>query len=336
MDVRRLLHPVSKLFSIQQLVNITSQKIILPFYHTISDNYLPHVSNLYKIKTVKEFEKDIEYLCKHFKPVSIDELVAIVYQQKALTQPIFHLTFDDGFNETYTIVAPILQQKGIPATIFANTDFVDNKELFYRCKVSLIIKALTLKKHLKNKVIKILNEAGVHGNKITEQLLKLTFNQTETINLFAKELELDFEKHLIEQQPYLTTQQIKHLIKQGFSIGSHSLNHPHFKHIGIAEQKRQIKESFKYLSNNFNINQNYFSFPFSDEGVNAGLFNWMYEEMNCKLSFGISGLKKDFSKFHLHRIPFEAELKEAEHIIKSEYFYYYLKSFLKKNTINRK
>jgi len=91
-------------FSLNQLIKLTSQKLILPFYHTISEHRLPHISNLYQIRTKIQFENDLDYLCKHFKPISIQELNNIVYNNQIIDKPIFHLTFDDGLKELYRIL----------------------------------------------------------------------------------------------------------------------------------------------------------------------------------------------------------------------------------------
>ena len=44
-----------------------------------------------------------------------------------LDRRCLHLTFDDGFRELHDVVAPILLRKGIPATFFVNSAFIDNK-----------------------------------------------------------------------------------------------------------------------------------------------------------------------------------------------------------------
>jgi hypothetical protein len=119
-------------------------------------------------------------------------------------------------------------------------------------------------------------------------------------------------------------------------MGSHSVDHPHFNELSFEEQKLQVIQSFSYLDQLGVANNRYFSFPFSDEGVQAQFFNWLYgDEQRCKLSFGISGLKDDFVRFHLHRVPMESSTLNAEQLIKSEYFYFILKSFLGKNKIWR-
>jgi peptidoglycan/xylan/chitin deacetylase (PgdA/CDA1 family) len=124
---------------IKLLQIITKKKIIVPFYHTVADEQLPHIKHLYRMKTVDEFLKDLDFLLKHFKPIDIEVLNDYCINRKKPKNPVFHLTFDDGMKEIYEIVAPILLKKGIPATFFINSGFADNKALFYRHRKSLEI-----------------------------------------------------------------------------------------------------------------------------------------------------------------------------------------------------
>lgn len=328
----RLINP---LFPLNLLVKLTSQKLILPFYHTISDHRLPHISHLYPIRTIQQFEQDLDYLCQHYQPVSIHELFEIVHNNQTITKPLFHLTFDDGLKELYTIVAPILERRGIPATIFINTEFVDNEALFYRYKVSLLIEKLITQNASRKELSMHLgmDENDVKGMKA--RLLSLNHNDLAEIDAMARLIKYDFEEFLETHQPYLTKNQIKNLMTRGFSIGSHSLNHPYFKDIDPREKKRQISESFHYLETELRIKDFYFSYPFSDDAIESDFFHWLLNVANCKLSFGISGIKRDFTKYHLHRIPFEQGSTSAQDMVKGEYLYYIAKALFNKNRINR-
>src|SRR5690606_1022006 len=131
----------------------------------------------------------------------------------------------------------------------------------------------------------------------------------------------------------LSTAEILELQSRGFTFGAHSKDHPFFRDLSINAQKKQVSEDFTFLQQKFGITDKYFSFPFSDEGVKTEFFNYLYREENCKLSFGISGLKDDISKFHLHRIPIEGSLIPASTLIKSEYSYFMMKKPFNKNKI---
>ncbi|WP_299824635.1 polysaccharide deacetylase family protein [uncultured Pontibacter sp.] len=324
--------------SIGMLLRLTQQNILLPFYHSISDHHLAHISNLYQMRSSSLFIKDLEFYLQHYKPISLHELNQLVASGEKPAKPVFHVTFDDGLRELYTVVAPILEQKGIPATIFINTGFIDNTQLFYRYKVSLLVEALqSIKSTQAQKQLADtlgIKPAGKEAIKL--QLLQLGYNDQATIHMVANLLEVDFDAYLKEKQPYLTSPEIKRLMAKGFTFGSHSIDHPHFNSISFDEQKRQVNQSFETMKTLLGIRDKYFSFPFGDDGVSLEFMRWLQEEANCSLTFGISGFKSDFSPTHLHRIPMEGTLKEADNLVKSEYLYYMAKAAVKKNTIQRK
>lgn len=329
-----MLSTSSKVIPTKLLSTITSQRVILPFYHTISDKSLPHLNNLYEVRRTQTFIKDMEYLCKHFIPVDLDTLYDITSNNIKVKKPVFHITFDDGLKELYSNVAPILKAKGIPATVFLNTDFIDNKRLFFRYKISLIIHEVLKKNKIDNSLYKILEIPPSSILALKNKLLDLKITDERLIDEIAESINLDFNDYLKKNEPYLNRNEIKELTKDGWKFGSHSMNHPFFKHLSIEEQKKQITESFKFLSEELGIKERYFSFPFSDEGVDAVFFNWLYKH-DCKLSFGISGMKTDAFINHLHRIPFDGIDYDGNEIIKSEYLYYIIKFFFRKNRIRR-
>jgi len=165
------------------------------------------------------------------------------------------LSFDDGFKECATIVAPILQEQGIPATFFINSAFVNNRNMMYRCKVSLLVDRLN---------VDIAQDMGAFT--LAKRIYHCRYDESELINYFAKELNVGFKDYLCKQKPYLSSNQIKKLYEQGFNIGSHSVDHPWFRDLSYKKQKRQIIESLRSLRQIVPA-VNSFSFPFSDDGI---------------------------------------------------------------------
>ena len=224
------------------LIKITNNKILLPFYHTVSNDKIQHIDNLYSIRDIDLFINDLDFFCKYYNPISIDELHQIILENKKISRPVFHLTFDDGLKEIYTIIAPILHKKGIPATFFVNTDFIDNEDLFYRFKISLIIQLLNevSDNELISKVSAQLKISNSSRNEIIEKLELLTFADLELIDTIGIILKIDFKVFLSKNKPYLSSSEIIELKEKGFTFGSHSLNHPLFKDLSFNQQKTQI------------------------------------------------------------------------------------------------
>ena len=324
-----------KFIPMNLLSKMTSQSVVLPFYHTVSDSESIHIKHLYQIKSVTQFEKELDFLLKNFKPIDFLEYRKCILEDIPLKNR-FLLTFDDGLKEFYTIVAPILKRKGIPAMNFLNSAFVDNKDLFYRYKVSVLIEKLktsTFSDFTQQAIKQWFLEQEITLDDNYKGLLRVTYQQKETLDSLAQIISFDFKDYLKEEEPYLTTKQIHELIEQGFHFGAHSIDHPAYHTIHLEEQLRQTKESIHTISSNYQLTYNTFSFPFTDFNVPKAFFNEI--EPYAELSFGCAGLKNDSVKFNKQRIPFEIDGFNGEEILRGEYLYYIFKSFLNKNTIHR-
>lgn len=343
LSAKKLLGHIGRQFSIPMFIAKTGKQLILPFYHTVSNDYLPHIQHLYRYNNVKEFERDLDLMVKHFEPIPLDELLESNGNGAYFSKPSMHLTFDDGLRECADIITPILQRKGIPATFFVNSGFVDNRGLFYRYKVSLILDKILQNEISKGELtaIQALMPEGARKPKDTDaikQLLsKLSYEHQFVINQIAEVFEIDFGSFLRSQKPYMTKTQIRQLINDGFTIGAHSIDHPMYSKLDIVEQLEQTTESLHYVQEVFKIPYKVFAFPFTDNGVNNKFFDELYNqgEPLVDLSFGTAGLKTDVHPFHLQRIPMDGSTHNALQIIKAAYATSLLQQTLGINSVKR-
>ncbi len=317
----KILIAASKCFDISTLIRMSGQNLIFPFYHTISDEYLPYISPLYKHKNVQSFKDDIDFLLKSFQPVSIEDVYLHVQGEKRIIKPSFHLSFDDGLREICDIVLPILYQKGIPATVFVNSAFVDNKDLFFRYKAALIVDKLDhsqVEKQLADKIELLLDEIDLFSKEsIQSKMLKINYSQREQIDKIAALLEIDFPAFLQNRKPYLNSSELNSLQQKGFTIGGHSIDHPLYSLLDEDEQIRQTIESCDFVQNKLNEKHRYFSFPFSTQGVKNSFFSKIYGHID--LTFGISGINVSHNRKHIERIGMEFGPNDAKSIIKRSY-----------------
>jgi len=324
---KHILPYISDILTIQFWIKITGQKVIHIFYHTVSDGYLPHINPLYQPKTIKEFKNDIDFILKYFAPVSINDIYQHITKEKLITKPSFHISFDDGLSEVSSVIAPILQEKGIPATVFVNSAFVDNKDMLYRYKAALLIDKICnsdLSFSKINEVENILNLSKIRGKNLKERILNVNYSQQSILNEIASVLDIDFDDFLQKQKPYLTFDEIKDLQHKGFTIGAHSIDHPDFAFINQEEKIRQTEESIKFVQKYFYEEKGYFAFPFSDLNVGDDFF--LYLKLHVALSFGISGISVRKDSNHVQRI----ELEKPKISIKKRIKYCFLINFFKK------
>lgn len=315
------------------LMRLSGKTIILPFYHFVTDEEESLVNHLYKPKTTQQFLEDIIFFKKYFVSLSVNHLRG----GKVNESYGFILSFDDGLSNFYEVVAPILLREDVTSINFLNSSFVDNKDLFYRYKVNLIVSYLqknniTINTQLKIK--KLLALVVFDFGIISQKLKMLSIKNIDLIDETAKILGISFSKYLQNEKPYLSSEQISDLKGKGFLFGGHSKNHPRYSLISLEEQISETIGSMEMLKKKLRLKENYFSFPFSDDGVSLAFFKKIASRN--LITFGTSGLKDENLENHYQRIPMEYnKVYSAETIIKGELLYYVLKKFFGKHKTKR-
>lgn len=336
--IRKTAFYFSKPFPFNWLKQLSGQQFIFPFYHTVSNTEIPHIKNLYPVCTEEQFRSDLNFLLSKYQPATFADVISFVKNGNKSSKPFFFLSFDDGFAECATVIAPILKEKGIQAAFFVNPAFIDNPDFSHRQKISLIIENLAnSNKSELEKIHLLLTTKNLPLEETEHVLKKLTFKDVGMIDKIAAVLDLNFKQLASQIKPYLTLEQLKKLHSEGFTIGSHGFDHSEFQLLTTEEMKQQIEKSFTYLENNLNIRNRLFSFPFTDHEIPLSFFNYLQKEVNVLVSFGTAGLKNDAVPIHIQRIPAELEgFCSARKIIKAEYFYYLAKALAGKNQILRR
>lgn len=313
--VLQLLRPVVGHLPLPWLMRASACRVILPFYHIVSNQECKHIRHLYRFKSVSEFSRDLDLLSNHFTFINLRQLQEFVEQGAAslnLPRPLLHLSFDDGLKEMFTVVAPMLRARSIPATFFINSAFVGNQELMFRYKASLLCEAFPEK-----------------------QSLFLNARSAEALEAIPEVRGYDFSTFLKEQQPYMDWSDIHQLQQWGFTIGSHSATHPYFSSLQDEQQVQEVVRPFSDLETHGISGLRYFAFPFTDDGVSAAVIKRLLEEEGVALSFGGAGCKRDVHPRQLQRLPLEETHYDAITSIKAELAYAAIRRLAGRNTINR-
>lgn len=330
------LHFFSRSIPLPWLRALSGQRFISIFYHTISNQELPHIKHLYRVRNTTLFEQDLDYLLKFFTPIGITELIEAIYHKKPLPSNAFFLSFDDGLAECYHVIAPILKRKGIPATFFINSDFVDNKGLMFRYKASYLIEELSKQSIPHSKIAPFFKSYQLPFSDLKSSLLSVRWLQQNLLDDLAAAFDVDFNSFLKQQEPYLTQQEISQMIADGFTFGSHSQNHPTYNAIELKDQIQQTLLSQTYLKEVFQLPYQIFAFPFTDSGVSKAFFDKILGEEKFQLTFGGAGLKHETIQGQLQRFGMETQqLNSPKQLLHTEYCYYIIKSIFRKNTIYR-
>jgi peptidoglycan/xylan/chitin deacetylase (PgdA/CDA1 family) len=84
--------------------------------HSVSAD--PHKQHI----PLPRFLEHLDYLQRHYNVISLDEYQRAKREHRRLRDYTIVLTFDDGFQDFFTVVAPHLTRRNLPATVFVITD----------------------------------------------------------------------------------------------------------------------------------------------------------------------------------------------------------------------
>ncbi len=300
---------------------LSKVKLILPYYHIVTDEEVPHVKHLYGFRNTKQFRADLEFFLANYSPVGLVEVIDHLKTGKVLPPKSFLLTFDDGFREMHDVVAPILKEKGIPATFFLATGFVDNLGMAHHNQVSIVIDHLTRKSNSAslNKIKELLDQNSIPEADVFTRLLAIRYRDKKLVWDIAAICGCDLAGYLPAMRPYLTTEQIRSLLVQGFTIGAHSVDHPLYADLSLQDQLSQTRESLQVVTRRFQINYRAFAFPHSDSGVSPEFFERLQLEDKLDVSFGTAGMVRHSCARNLERFTMEKTRLPARRVLARHY-----------------
>jgi peptidoglycan/xylan/chitin deacetylase (PgdA/CDA1 family) len=340
---RKIFYSACSLLPVGMLKRM-APRLLLPYHHLVSDEDVLHIKHLYPYQNIAQFTADLDTLLRHFRPVAVEEVAAAVLEGKALPKNAFLLTFDDGFRQVAEIIAPILLARGVPAVFFVNPAFLDNRLLFYRCKISLVIEALMQKKdqpQLWAACGEILGQAAsgereAASGDLIGRIRKITNLNQGLLDRLAPTLGLSFDEYLRSYRPFMTSEEACELQHRGFTIGAHSWDHPYYDLIPEEEQRRQTLESMEVVREKFAPSYNLFSFPHTDAGLPQGFFDRLFASAApIDVYFGIQNQKEERSNRMLHRFNAERPDLPMSRQLKGVLLYMLLQKMSGRNRVFR-
>lgn len=324
------MNPLKKTFfkiaakiDIDLLKKASGLNLLVPFHHLVSDEDVPYIKPLYGYKSVNQFENDLDFLLKHFKPVSLSEVVEQAKTGRPFSEKSFLITFDDALKQVHDIAMPLLLKKGVPAAVFLSPLFVDNKELFYDFKKGLLIDYLTKRvptATLLDSAAAITGIQQLTTAKLIAYVRSVNYLQRHIPDELGLLFELDFEGFLKKEKPFMSTHQIKNLIDKGFEVGAHSMTHPLYRLIPLAQQLAETQESIDRVDKTFHPKYKVFAFPHVDTGVENQFFNAVFSAAawgRPDLVFGNRTAMLEQNPLMIHRFIGENPLISAEAICKA-------------------
>lgn len=288
---------------------IKKNNFLIFLFHGVIKKNLFSVRN-YNNKHIleKKFIKILSFLKKNGNALSIDELCNRIRNNIDLPKNTYLITFDDGFENNYSIAAPILKHFKIPAIFYFSSDFVENNSVSWIDKIEYCLEktskgTLSLpwskKKFFFNnrkKKIQILENIRRHVKN------DFSINITELINSIFFQCNMKVPNKLYSNiDKKINWKKVNKLNEHHlFTIGGHSHEHLSFGSLTKKQIDFQIIQSFKLFKKNTRLNLKHYSYP---EGQKKDFNSYVIKKLRSKKIIccpsaldGINKINTDFFK----------------------------------------
>ncbi|HEX8397292.1 MAG TPA: polysaccharide deacetylase family protein [Pyrinomonadaceae bacterium] len=181
------------------------------------------------------FRRHCELLHQKFDVVSLETAMHFLHEERKVRRPLAVITFDDGYLDFYEQAFPILNEFGLPATVFLPTDCIGKDKPLAHDRIYWLVKQ-AIEKSIS--VTNPLMRAGVGSEspaaefagsrnllKLTDSIVYLPNNLREkVITELEKELGDKFEDYPREYQ-LLDWEMVREMTRKGINFGAHTANH---------------------------------------------------------------------------------------------------------------
>lgn len=218
-----------------------------------------------------KFKRQLDYINKNFNVISASDLAASKNNKKILPKNPILLSFDDGYIDHYVYAMPELLKRGMTGIFFPPTEAIKEKKILDVNKIHFILAASKNKDYIKELINTHIGDNQSELKNITEYeelYLKKNRYDCKTVNYIKRMLQVGLPQKLranvidklfdkivsknqkaFSEELYLSTSNLKEMLKNGMEIGSHGHSHPWLNSLSKEDQFEDIKTSISFLEN---------------------------------------------------------------------------------------
>jgi peptidoglycan/xylan/chitin deacetylase (PgdA/CDA1 family) len=214
-------------------------------YHRVGDPAgTPWDHQLYSA-TAEGFDAQLAFLAREADVVGPQDLAELA---RAGRGRHVLLTFDDGYRDNYEIAFPLLRARGLSATFFLASGFLDRTLPAWWDEIAWMVHHAT-------------DDVGP-GAALTARYKQLQGDQTEAfLDDVAQRSGAGRCPPEAARDTWMTWEMARELRDAGMPIGGHTETHPLLARIPEEQQEREIATCARRLSEELDLPMRWFSYP---------------------------------------------------------------------------
>lgn len=279
-------------------------------YHRIGDpagSLFDH--NLWSV-SAEDFDRQVAFLANNFDVIGVGDL------EHALIQPrgqFVLLTFDDGYRDNYALAFPILKSRGVSATFFIATGFIDRPRAPAWDEIAWMLRTTRLRTLAANEWLPTTVSLDQGFARLLAVYKSLGTELTEAyLDFLADALGTGRCPQSLAVDQWMTWDMLREMQAGGMTFGGHTVNHPILANATADQQDWEVGECQRRLSEELGQPIDAFSYPNGqpsdfDELTRAALRSHGY-----RWAFSFSGgycQPGQADRFDLPRIGVESAMK---------------------------
>lgn len=294
---------------------LSKNGLLILLFHGVIEKHSYGVRNYIRKHIEADYFRDILVDLKSKGPcLSMDQVIQHYQEGLKFAPNSFAITFDDGFENNYSVAAPILEELDLPSIFYITTDFIERGTMSWTDQAEYALEAYC--GDLQEVVCPWL---GGDSYKIITDEDKISFMKALRGYIFEDETRnphlivdwlyetLDVERVQTTDDPLdkkLSWQQIREMAGNPlFTIGGHTHNHPIMSGLDDAQLSYEISINLDLLKNKGGVETVHYAYPqgqanhYSDRVIKA----LMERNITC-CPTAIDGINTlETGLFHLRR-----------------------------------
>ncbi len=236
--------------------------------------------------TPESFRAQIDWLSRSMPILTLSEAIERIASATAWREPVALVTFDDGYRDNFEIAAPILRDRGIPATFFLPTAFIESPRLPWWDEVACIIKQTRVRRlELPRRPDRdgdgsagppplSIDLDAVPRSAAIQTIIAAFLDETIRderwfLERLAERAEVDVDNQTMARALFTSWDQVRRLTGPdgGLSVGSHGHSHRKLAGLDGDSQRRELAGSRQVLEDRLGREVAALAYPYGWPGT---------------------------------------------------------------------
>lgn len=262
------------------------------------------------------FIRQVRYFKNNYSPITLKDCISAFDGKQQLPSNPVLLTFDDGYTDHFNYVMPILNELSISGAFYPPVNAARDRKVLEVNKIHYILASGVEVNHIigiiNNHIEKCKTEYNLEDTSFYRTTYARATRYDDSNTVYVKKMLqrglpskvrsiiIDFlfkkfvtnDEAAFAEQLYLSDTQLKYMVRNGFSIGGHGLNHQWLDSLNDEEQETEIRNSREYLLS-LGVDENELTFVYPFGGFNNTTLN-LLDSHGFKIAFttrpGLAGI----------------------------------------------